>query len=184
MIMTTRVRKPPIRLEELSDELLSPHQITGSVPFSDTAFSLYYWAALFWHPICLCPEDPKVNRLTTQYHFISRPFEIFFWRSLIGQWEAVFPNHIKNDSQWQSSQLEPFFRPWMNKWNWLHFGWPVCSTTVWTVNFGPCSMLLTLQLHCTEEYKSYNNQTIHRGRKNVNFFLQMCYYNFFYFMFF
>ena len=95
MIMTTRVRKPPIRLEELSDELLSPHQITGSVPFSDTAFSLYYWAALFWHPICLCPEDPKVNRLTTQYHFISRPFEIFFWRSLIGQWELFFPTILK-----------------------------------------------------------------------------------------
>ena len=94
MIMTTRVRKPPIRLEELSDEL-SPHQITGSVPFSDTAFSLYYWAALFWHPICLCPEDPKVNRLTTQYHFISRPFEIFFWRSLIGQWELFFPTILK-----------------------------------------------------------------------------------------
>ena len=58
-------------------------------------------------------------------------------RSLIGQWQSCFSqcsNHIKNDSQWQSSQLEPFFRPWMNKWNWLHFGWPVCSTTGRTVN--------------------------------------------------
>ena len=58
-------------------------------------------------------------------------------RSLIGQWQSCFSqcsNHIKNDSQWQSSQLEPFFRPWMNKWNWLHFGWPVCSTTDRTVN--------------------------------------------------
>ena len=50
----------------------------------------------YWHPICLCPEDPKVNRrLTTQYHFISRPFEIFFWRSLIGQWELFFPTILK-----------------------------------------------------------------------------------------
>ena len=57
---------------------------------------------------------------------------LFFGGSLIGQWGAVFPNHIKNDSQWQSSQLGPFFRPWMNKWNWLHFGWPLLTYySVW-----------------------------------------------------
>ena len=130
MIMTTRtrVRKPPIRLE-LGDEL-SPHQITGSVPFSDTAFSLLSCSILASHLSLSRGPQSKQTDYSVPLH--QQAIWDLFLEILDWTMGAVFPNHIKNDSQWQSSQQEPFFSPWMNKWNWLHFGWPAVESTYCT----------------------------------------------------
>ena len=122
-------------------------------PFYVPSLILRLYAPVEVPLICLCQAWVKAgSKVNTPLH--QQPIPTQKNRSFFGvdPWldngKAVFPtavacgarcccsNHIKNDSQWQSSQLEPFFRPWMNKWNWLHFGWPVCSTTDWTVNFG------------------------------------------------
>ena len=130
MIMTTRVRKPPIRLEELDDEL-SPHQITGSVPFSDTAFSLLLSCSILASHLSLS-RGPQSKQTDYSVPLHQQAIWDLFLEILDWTMGAVFPNHIKNDSQWQSSQQEPFFSPWMNKWNWLHFGWPLLTYySVW-----------------------------------------------------